>query len=229
MKVLYFFRLLSLLFVEVKTGMRRLYIRGRNEINHPACRFYSGAEVISSVLGQSCVFFQNTIVIDSQLGNHTYVQRNSKIINAEIGKFCSIASDVSIGPGLHKTDGVSTHPVFSLYNTPLVTKFLQKDIFQPSKRSLIGHDVWIGEKAIIMDGVQIGTGAIVAAGAVVTKDVPPYMIVGGIPAKEIKKRFSDDIIAKLLLSEWWEIDDDILRKNASYFHDVQSFANNYSK
>lgn len=229
MKASYFFRLLSLFFLDLKTVTRRYYIRGRNEINHPTCRFYPGSEVINCVLGQSCVFFQKTIVIDSNLGNHTYVQRNARIINAEIGKFCSIASDVSIGPGLHKTDGVSTHPIFSLYNTPLATKFLQKNIFQPSRRSVIGHDVWIGEKAIIMDGVKIGNGAIVAAGAVVTKDVPPYMIVGGVPAKQIKKRFSDDIIEKLLLSEWWEINDDTLRRNALNFQDVHSFANNYSK
>lgn len=228
MKIAYIFRLLKLLVAGVKSDLRRLYIRARNEINNPTCRFYPGSEVINSRVGRSCVFFQHAIIIDSAIGDHTYVQRNTRIVNTEIGRFCSIASDVSIGPGLHKIDGVSTHPVFFLYNTPLVTKFLEKDIFEPSKRSVIGHDVWIGENAVIMDGVTIGTGAIIAAGAIVTKDVSAYAIVGGVPAKEIKKRFSEEVVEKLLLSKWWEMNDDALRRNAGYFGDPELFLNNRS-
>jgi acetyltransferase-like isoleucine patch superfamily enzyme len=160
-----------------------------------------------------------------KLGDHSYIQKNSSIFNAEIGKFCSIASNVSIGPGIHKTDGISTHPVFYLSNTPLVKKYSNRDVFESSKRTVIGHDVWIGEKSIVLDGVEIGTGAIIAAGSVVTKNVDPYAIVGGVPAKLLKFRFTENEIEAILYSEWWNQSDEWLQNNYLAFNNIKSFLN----
>lgn len=201
----------------------------RNKINYifknPTCKFYKRVVIIDSILEGINILFDHTQVISSTLGMHTYVQKRSSIVNAEIGKFCSIASNVSIGPGIHKIDGVSTHPSFYLINTPLIKSYVNKDMFESSKRTFIGHDVWIGEGVVIIDGVKIGTGAIIAAGAVVTKDVNPYSIVGGVPAKHIKYRFELDIVDLLLKSEWWNYSDDWFLNNTDLMYNTSHFIN----
>lgn len=169
------------------------------------------------------VLFQDVVLVNSTLGDHTYVQKGSTICNAKIGKFCSIAANVTIGPGIHKIDAVSTHPAFYLKDTPLLKVFVKDDLFIPFKLTTVGHDVWIGVNAVLIDGVTIGTGAIIASGAVVTKDVPPYAIFGGIPAKLIRYRFSEQIRSKLLESEWWDWPDSVLEKEFSSFVDVKEF------
>jgi acetyltransferase-like isoleucine patch superfamily enzyme len=94
---------------------------------------------------------------------------------------------------------------------------------EPNKRITIGHDVWIGEKVLIAQGVNIGIGAVVGMGSVVTKDVEPYTIVVGSPARPIRKRFNDKIINKLISSEWWNFDDEKLKKYAQYFKEPEVF------
>ena len=121
-----------------------------------------------------------------------------------IGKFCMIASDVKfiMNGANHLTDAVSTYP-FSIFGEGWEHAMEGKTF--PNKGDLvIGNDVWIGYNATIMAGVTIGDGAIIATNTTVTKDVDPYSIVGGNPAKEIKKRFSDDKIEKLLKIKWWD-------------------------
>lgn len=145
-----------------------------------------------------------TAVID--IGYKTYIRSGGVIQStSSIGRYCSIGSHVYIGiqRDTHPMDWVSTHP-FSYTNTQLK--------YQPAvQTSIIGHDVWIGTNAIIMSGVNIGTGAIIAAGALVTKDVAPYSIVGGNPAQEIKKRFNTELIEHLLASKWWHIEEKALK------------------
>ena len=124
-----------------------------------------------------------------------------------VGKFCSIAPGVTfiMNGANHKMDGFSTYP-FNIFGhgwekfTPAIEELPFKG------DTMIGNDVWIGMDATIMPGVTIGDGAIIAAKSVVVKDVQPYTIVGGNPAKEMKKRFSDDIIAELLDTKWWDWD-----------------------
>jgi len=121
-----------------------------------------------------------------------------------IGKFCMIASDVTfiMNGANHLTDTVSTYP-FAVFGHGWEHAMDGKQY--PRKGDItIGNDVWIGYKATIMAGVRIGDGAIIAANATVTKDVAPYAIVGGNPAMEIRKRFSDDKISKLLDIKWWD-------------------------
>ena len=137
-----------------------------------------------------------------------------------IGKFCMIASDVKfiMNGANHLTDSVSTYP-FAIFGNGWENAMEGKTY--PQKGNInIGNDVWIGYNATIMAGVTIGDGAIIATNATVVKDVAPYSIVGGNPAKEIKKRFSDEEIAKLLELEWWNWDIEKITNNVQNLTDT---------
>ena len=135
---------------------------------------------------------------------------------AEIGKFCSIASGTKIGIAGHPSNLLSTNSIFYLEKS-LNPKLKNEIKYNPYSKITIGNDVWIGEKCLIMPGVNIGNGAIIAAHAVVTKDVPPYAIVGGVPAKVIKYRFSNDIIEKLQKICWWDMSDEEIISHKKIF------------
>jgi len=147
------------------------------------------------------------------IGEYSYLSHNTEIAgrkNVYIGKYCSIASGVSIGLGNHPYEVLTTHPFcytdnnIQLYgNMPVSKENMVK--LPPSGKTIIGNDVWVGHNATILGGVKVGDGAIIAAGAVVTKDVEPYAIVGGVPAKIIKYRFSEEIIKQLLEIKWWDL------------------------
>lgn len=130
-----------------------------------------------------------------------------------IGKFCMIASDVTfiMNGGNHLTEATSAYP-FAIFGGAWQDA-MQGKSYPTKGDTVIGNDVWIGHSATLMPGVKIGDGAIIATKAVVTKDVEPYTIVGGNPAKEIKKRFSEDIISKLLELQWWDWDIEKITQN----------------
>lgn len=196
----------------------------RLQTQYPTCRFYPGAYVDNkSVLGKYCVIFRNTSVVNSVIGDHTFIQKDSLINDATVGKFCSIAMRVTIGLGQHPTAYVSSHPAFYASTQPLAKTFSPSDAYLPFGRIDIGHDVWIGQNAMVMDGVKIGTGTVIAASAVVTKDVPDYAIVGGIPARIIKYRFGEDIRARLLKTQWWDMPDEWLQEHYQLFADPLKF------
>ena len=203
--------------------LRKNYQIVRLQKYHPDCKFYSGVDVTNTNFEGFNVLFNDVVISSSSLGAHTYVQKKSTIFNAQIGRFCSIATQVSIAPGIHKTDGVSCHTSFYQKSTPLLKVYSNEDSFPTFSKVVVGNDVWIGERAIIMDGVNIGHGAIVAAGAVVTKDVPPYAIVGGVPAQIIKFRFSDKVIEDLLKSEWWNFSDKWFQKHFKKMQNISAF------
>ena len=188
------------------------------------CKIRKGVYIEDSKLSKYITLFEDVVVISSELGDCTYVQRNSKVFNARVGKFCSIAANVNIGPGLHNLDSVSTFPSFYLASTPLPISFTKVDLFDVKKKvTVIENDVWIGEKVIIMDGVTVGNGAIIAAGAIVTKDVPPYAIYAGVPAKLIRYRFSQEDREYLINSRWWDWTLDRIRLNQGHFKSFESF------
>ncbi len=150
---------------------------------------------------------ENCVINHSSINSYSYIGKGCILQYATIGKFCSIGSDVCIGLGTHPIDNFSTSPLFYRKKNTLNIKLVHQDLeFNEYKPIIIGHDVWIGTRALIMDGVNIGSGAIIAANSVVTKDVPPYSIVGGSPAKIIRYRFDEAKISNLLNSNWWEMD-----------------------
>ena len=130
----------------------------------------------------------------SYIGSYTYIGCNTHITKSNVGRYCSIANNVSIGQGEHPLDHISTSSKF--YAAPWATL--------TSGECEIASDVWIGVDAVILRGVRIGTGAVIAANAVVTKDVPAFAIVGGIPARLIRYRFTEERKKIILASCWWE-------------------------
>lgn len=179
---------------------------------------------------KNCTFgFYATIenyvsVHQSNLNDFTYIAGKTKILNAEIGKFCSIGPNCTIGLGKHPTrDFVSTHPIFFSSMKQSQITFADKNYFEEHESITIGNDVWIGANVIIVGNISIGDGAIAAAGSVITKDIPPYAIVGGVPAKLIRYRFEPDQITKLLELQWWNMDIDYLKNNYKKFHNINDF------
>lgn len=163
-----------------------------------------------AVIARGCKL--NNVVV----GDYSYISKNTDISNCKIGKFCSIAPNIKIGFGMHPTNLLSTSPLFYTNRNMFGYAFdINKDI-KEFNETIIENDVWIGLNAIILDGVKIGNGAIIGAGAVVTKDVESYSIVGGIPAKFIRYRF-DEYIRKILIeSKWWDLSNEEIIKLAKH-------------
>lgn len=180
----------------------------------------------TSVLAGNNKLGKGTHVHGSKIGRHTYVV-NARIVRSDIGSFCSIGPEVNIGGlGSHPAKWISTHPVFYSTIKQSGKTFANKDLFGELKNNRIGSDVWIGARSLILDGIQIGSGAIVAAGSIVTKDIPPYAIVGGVPATIIKYRFSADVISSLLDWQWWLLSDEVLAHLATLFCETDSWTVN---
>ena len=159
----------------------------------------------STKFGRFTVLFRRATITNSVIGDYTYFAGNASVNNCSIGKFCSIADGVKIGLGKHPVDFFSTHPIFYSKNSCFPYRLenynfedINPSLMNESERVLIGNDVWIGVNAIIMDGVTIGDGAVIGAGSVVTKNVHPYTIVGGVPAKYIRDR-------KVRKFNWWDL------------------------
>ena len=148
---------------------------------------------------------ETTVTRDVTIGEYSYVNSNSYIENCNIGKFCSISSGVYICPFEHDNSLLTTHPIVRLNEKQMTRKKVE-----------IGNDVLISLNAIILEGVCIGDGAVIGAGAIVTKDVKPYEIVGGVPAKHIRFRFDEEKIHRLQELKWWDWDINTIEKNIEF-------------
>lgn len=176
-------------------------------------------------IGQDTVF-------DGYLGRGSYIGSRSWIERASIGRYCSIANNVMLAVGRHPTEMVSQHPMF--YSTAKQNgySYVRTDVYEERLYAdednrydvIIGNDVWIGTGAIILGNVKVGTGAVIGAGTVVTKDVPEYAIVTGVPAKVVRYRFSDTEINKLLSDKWWEKDEKWICNNVKSFCDISEYS-----
>jgi acetyltransferase-like isoleucine patch superfamily enzyme len=152
-----------------------------------------------------------TLGIPTEIGACTYISGPAILRGVKkIGRFCSIAGNVNIGPGNHPTDWLSTSPFQynSVYlDSPEIRGLGITGLTHAREDFVtIGNDVWVGSSVTILEGVTISDGAVVASGSVVTKNVPPYAIVGGVPAKVLKYRFVDSVIESLLKLQWWNYD-----------------------
>ena len=157
-------------------------------------------------------------VYSSSVGAYTYVGSGSRLTFVDIGKFCSVSWDCTIGLASHPLSFVSTSPIFYERDNGVGISWLEESrAVEGVARTRLGNDVWLGAGATIMAGVQVGNGAVVAAGAVVTKNVEPYTIVGGVPAKVIGRRFSEETSKALMAAAWWDWPVDTIRARVADF------------
>lgn len=183
-------------------------------INRPALRECNIDKTAKVGTGSNC--------INVTMKRYSYMGKNNSVCNTKIGAFCSIASYCSIGGGAHDLNCVSTSPIFNEGKNIFGQHFAEISN-ELNKDVTIGNDVWIGEKVFIKDGVTIGDGAVVGAHSVVTRDVPPYAIVAGAPAKILRFRFSDTEINALCKIKWWEWPIEKIKKEGYKFSSLQVF------
>ena len=176
----------------------------------------------------------------SYCGCFTYIGKNSDLSYTKIGRFCSIADYVCVCRGNHPLGFVTTHPSFYYDTTkqigytihrgePLYDKLYKYPEGERLFQVIIGNDVWIGSHVLILGGVRIGDGAVIGSGTVVTKDVEPYSIVAGNPARVIRKRFADNVIDKLQERKWWNLSLEDICSSYKVFTNCDSFFSEYDK
>lgn len=182
-------------------------------------------------IGKSCEILARSSVEYATIGDYSYAGRDCLIADATIGKFCAIAASVRIGPPNHPMDRPAQHR-FTYCPEYYSADAIRDHAFFAARRAartVIGNDVWIGHGVTVLAGVTVGDGAILAAGAVVARDVAPYTIVGGVPAKRIRDRFPPEIAARLARIAWWDWDFATIMERLGEFQsgDVAAFCDKW--
>ena len=174
---------------------------------------HEGCKIANSAFGAYCEVGAGSIVVNSTFNDYAYCDRMADIANTEVGRFSNIAAMTRIGPTDHPYQNAAQHHI--LYRSSYYWDDVEDDpaffAARAARRTTLGADCWVGHGAIIKPEISIGIGAIVASGAVVTRDVAPFMIVAGCPATPLRARFSDTVIERLLALAWWEWDHAALR------------------
>lgn len=178
-------------------------------------------------LGRCCEVLARSVLEYSVVGDYSYLGPDCMVADAEIGRFCAIAARVRIGAPNHPMDRPSLHrftycPEYYDAGASRDASFFAD---RRADRVRIGHDVWVGHGVIVLPGVTVGDGAVLAAGAVVTKEVAPYTIVGGVPAKPLRRRFSREIAIRLARIAWWNWPFEIIVERLEDFQstDIEAF------
>jgi len=187
---------------------------------HPDC------EITESTFGRYCEIGQGSRVQHTVMGDYSYCDRLCDIANAEIGKFANIASFVRLGASDHPLDRASLHHFMyrSAYYWPDEADDAAWFAARRARRVVIGHDTWIGHNAQVKPEVTVGHGAVVAAGAVVTKDVAPFMIVAGVPAKPMRERLPGPVAERMMALAWWDWEHERLRAALADFRALKAEA-----
>lgn len=208
--------------------IKSFLLRVKNILFWKVYNFRTNSRIYNYSLNKSIVIGKEVMVRagtelgkDVTIGDYSYISGPINYIEAaEIGKFCSIARQTVIGVSDHNYNWVTTHPII----VDKTYRIIPSNEFEPQKPSpVIGNDVWIGINAIIQRGVVIGDGAVVAAGSIVTKNVEPYSIVGGVPAKHLKYRFNESQIESLLKIQWWHWEKEKIKSESQYMYDINLF------
>jgi virginiamycin A acetyltransferase len=223
--------MISKLFSILKLAISSLRIFYENEkrdkelaSRFPNVKFMSGAYA-----EKDCSFEENVVILANArlsatlIGRRTYVGEHSSINNTTIGRYCSLGPELMVGLGMHPSrEVVSTYPgFFSKKNEGCSKSFVNENLFEEFAPIKIGNDVWVGARAVVLDGVTIGDGAIIGAGAVVTKDVSAYTVVGGVPVSFIRNRFDPEDIDFLQKLQWWYKDESWILEHAKYFKNIK--------
>jgi acetyltransferase-like isoleucine patch superfamily enzyme len=218
-------RLVQLLPRSLRSFVKDRYLARK----YPMLTFGKEVNIKEATFGRHTQIADRVNIFHCNIGDYSYIEVGTVAAYANIGKFCSIAGGTYIGLGVHPSrQFVSTHPAFYSTGRGLAANFAQRDYLPEYAPVNIGNDVWIGTAAIIKGGITVGDGAIIGAGAVVTKDIPAYAIVGGSPAKLIRYRFDPQTIEFLMNFKWWDKSDQWLKDNFRKFHDVADFVHSLS-
>ncbi len=193
---------------------------GEEAVVHPTAQL-SGAR-----LGRFVEIAEGARILDSEIGDYSYAERHVDIANASVGKFANIASFVRIGATDHPMDRASLHHF--QYRSARFWEDAEDDAAffaaRAARRATIGHDTWLGHGAMVMPEVTVGHGAVVAAMAVVTRHVAPFAIVAGVPAREVRRRHSEPVAARLIALGWWDWDHARLRAALADFRALSAEA-----
>ena len=183
-------------------------------------------------VGKCCEILGDTAIEYSEVGDYSYLGSGCMVADARIGKFCAIAAQVRIGAPNHPMERPSQHRFTYCPEYYDVSATRDHAFFRDRRdtRVSIGNDVWIGHAVIVLPGVTVGDGAVLAAGAVVTKDVAPYSIVGGVPARQIRERFNRAIAAQLSRIAWWDWPAETIFERLAEFQsgDIEGFCARWS-
>jgi phosphonate metabolism protein (transferase hexapeptide repeat family) len=181
------------------------------------------ARLREAEIGRRCEVLRNTRIEYSSLGDYSYLGENCEVADAVIGKFTAIANSVRIGAPNHPMERPSQHRFTYCPEYYEAGATRDRDFFadRRSDKVMVGNDCWIGHAAIILPGVSVSDGAVIAAGAVVSRNVAPYTVVGGVPARPIRKRFPEAVAERLQRIAWWNWPDDVIFERLADFRSEQ--------
>lgn len=187
---------------------------------------HDGCHIQNAQFGRYVEIGAQTVILNSEFGDYSYCTQRCDFANASVGKFANIASCVRVGATDHPMEKASLHHF--LYRSASYWDDVEDDAAwfekRAARRVTIGHDTWIGHNAQVKPEVTVGHGAVVASGAVVTKDVPPYTIVAGVPARPLRRRLPEPVADRLMALAWWDWDHDRLRASLDDFRALEAEA-----